>query len=89
MKVMHLFPSWTNVMMLTLEAQQAIWLRMMRLSLGGAAAEAEAERMVSEKIVAGDAATRALMRGASADNVVHGYRRKVRANIKRLSRPKG
>jgi hypothetical protein len=78
-----------NVMMLTLEAQQAIWLRMVRLSLGGPAAEAEATRMVSEKIAAGDAAGRALMRGASADKVVHGYRRKVRANIKRLSRPKG
>jgi hypothetical protein len=84
---MHLFPSWTNVMMLALETQQAIWLRMMRLSLGGPAAEVEAARMVSEKIVAGDAAGRALMRGASADMVVQGYRRKVRANIKRLSRP--
>ena len=82
----HLFPSWINLMMLTFEAQQAIWLRTMRLAAGGAAAEAEASRMVSEKVVAGAAATRALLGGASADRVVKGYRRKVRANIKRLSR---
>lgn len=84
-----MFPSWFNVMMLTFEAQQAIWLRTMRLALGGAAAEAEASRMISEKVAANAAATRALMGGASADRVVKGYRRKVRANIKRLSRRSG
>jgi len=75
--------------MLTLEAQQAIWLRWIRLSSGGSPASTEALRMVSEKFAAGDAAARALMRGASADKVVQGYRRKVRANIKRLSRARG
>jgi hypothetical protein len=85
----HLYPSWINLMMLTLEAQQAIWLRTQRLARGGAAAEAEASRMVSEKVEAGAAAARALIGGASTDRVVKGYRRKVRANIKRLSRPRG
>ena len=85
----HLFPSWVNFMMLAFEAQQAIWLRTVRLSLGGAAAEAEASRMVSEKVAANAAAARSLMGGASADRVVKGYRRKVRANIKRLSRGAG
>lgn len=84
-----MFPSWLNLAMLTVEAQQAIWLRTVRLALGGAAAEAEASRMVSEKVAANAAATRALMGGASVDRVVKGYRRKVRANIKRLSRGAG
>jgi hypothetical protein len=83
---MYLFPSWINLTMLLLESQQAIWLRSMRLALGGATAEAEASRMVSEKVVAAEAAALAVMRGASADKVVRSYRRKVRANIKRLSR---
>jgi hypothetical protein len=72
-------------MKLTFEAQQVIWLRTVRLSLGGAAAEAEASRMISEKIEAATAATIAVAGGASAEKVVGGYRRKVRANIKRLS----
>jgi hypothetical protein len=83
---MHLFPSWYNLMMLSLESQQAIWLRTMRLALGGPAAGTEATRMVSEKIAAATAAAHAVTAGASADQVVGSYRRKVRANIKRLSR---
>lgn len=75
-------------MMLAFEAQQAICLRLARLALGGASAEAEAARMISEKIAAADAATLAAIRGASGDEIVRGYRRRVRANIKRLSRAK-
>jgi hypothetical protein len=75
-----------NVMMLAFESQQAICLRLARLASGGAAAEAEAARMISEKISAADAAARATMNGASADKILRAYRRKVRANIRRLSR---
>lgn len=83
-----MFPSWPNLMMLALESQQAIGLRMLALAWGGAAAEAEAARMISEKILAANAAGLAAIGGASADKIVRGYRRKVRANIKRLSRPR-
>jgi hypothetical protein len=75
------FPSWTNVMMLGFEAQQAISLRMMRIAWGGALAEAEAARIISEKIGAADAAALAVMRGEPVDKIVRGYRCKVRANI--------
>jgi hypothetical protein len=81
-----MFPSWINVTMLMIEAQQAIWLRSLRLMLGGAAAEAESSRMVTEKMVAGAVAVQSALTGASADRIVHDYRRKVRSNIKRLSR---
>ena len=81
-----MFPSFLNLMMLTLEAQQVIWLRTMRLALGGARAETEAALMVSEKLAANGAAAVQMMTGASGDAVVRGYRKKVRANIRRLSK---
>lgn len=83
------FDTWA----LGVEASAVIGLRMMKLAAGGAAAQAEAQRMVSEKVVAGLtlpmlAATGQL--GASAPAVASGslthLRRKVRANRRRLSR---
>ena len=70
-----------------------IGLRTLKLAAGGAAGEAEARRMVSEKIDAGVALqTLALTGGlgftpqaAAAKTLTH-YRRKVRANRRRLSR---
>lgn len=72
--------------MLTLEAQQVIGMRMMKLSAGGAAAQVEAERMVSEKVAAAGEAMMLLASGGSSAGVLAGYRRKVRANARRLSR---
>jgi len=70
-----------------------IGLRTLKLAAGGAAGDAEARRMVSEKIDAGVALqTLALTGGlgftpqaAAAKTLTH-YRRKVRANRRRLSR---
>jgi hypothetical protein len=73
-------------MLLAIEAQQVLILRLVHLAVGGAAAEAEAARMVSEKIAATNAAGHAAMSGASTDKILRIYRRRVRANIKRLSR---
>ena len=81
-----MFLAWTDMMMLALESQHAIWLRLARLAAGGVAAETEAALMVSEKIAAAEAAAFAAMGGASAEKIVRSYRRKVRANIRRLSR---
>lgn len=72
--------------MLAFEAQQAVWLRAMRLSLGGAAGDREAQLMVSEKVTAARQATVKLMSGAAPATIVRGYRRKVRGNVRRLSR---
>ncbi len=79
---------WFQLAMLTAEAQQVMWLRMMRLAAGGPGAKREAERMVSEKVTAAGAAAGRLMTGATADSVVRGYRRKVRANARRLTKSK-
>ena len=74
-----------------LEAQQVIALRLARLAGGGAAAGDEMNRMVGEKMAAAfeaqQAAATAVLTGKSAQipsRTVALYRRKMRANRKRL-----
>jgi hypothetical protein len=76
------------------EAQNVTALRMLRLAAGGARAEAEASRMVTEKILAAGeaqmAAAAAAMRGHKkhvvAGKAINVYRKRVRANRRRLFR---
>jgi hypothetical protein len=75
-----------NWMMLALESNRVIGLRIAKLMRGDKAAQREARRMISEKILAAGKAGTSLMAGASADKIVEQYRRKVAANAKRLSR---
>ena len=77
---------WMNMAMLGVECQQVIWLRFMKLAVGGPHAEAEADLMISEKMTAAVEAGQRLMLGASTDSVVKGYRKVVRANLRRLSK---
>jgi hypothetical protein len=76
--------SWLSLSMLAIESQQVIGLRLLKHAAGGPKAQAEANRMVSEKIAAASHATGRLMSGASADSIVTSYRKKVRANSRRL-----
>jgi hypothetical protein len=77
-----------------MEAQSVIALRMLRMAAGGARAEAEVGRMVSEKVVAAGeaqvAVAAATLRGHKkhvvAGKVLNTYRKRVRANRRRLSR---
>jgi hypothetical protein len=73
-------------MMLALEANQVVGLRMLKLMAGGRKGRREAERMVGEKIHAALETSVNLMAGASADEIVDRYRQHVAANAKRLSR---
>lgn len=83
------FDSW----LLTGEAATVIWLRSLRLMMGGPLATREAQRMWSEKLVAGLTLMPALMAGGVAQSaeaigaaaLAH-YRKPVRANRARLSR---
>ena len=87
------FPSLGQGIQFAIDCQQVVALRMMRLAGGGAVAGREAERMVTEKAIAGVAANAAvaagIMRGdlagamsAASDH----YVRAVRRNRLRLSR---
>lgn len=94
----HLALSWMaagfETMRLMMAAQQVIGLRMMRLAGGGPRAEAEVERMVSDKAAgfteAAMTVARAAASGAKAPVVfkagVRKLKRRVNANKSRLSR---
>ena len=72
---------------LAFEANNVIALRMMKLMLGSKrAARREARLMVSEKVDAAFKASRSLIGGASAEEIVGQYRKRVAANAKRLSK---
>ena len=75
-----------SLMLLALEANGVIALRMMKLMRGGRKARREAELMVSEKIKAAVEASASLMAGASGDEIVRRYRKHVAANAKRLGK---
>jgi hypothetical protein len=81
-----------SAMQLGMEAQNVIALRMMKMAAGGPAAEAEVHRMISEKTQA--ALDTQLQIGKSAlsgrldlapARAIALYRRRVRANQRRLS----
>ena len=82
-----------NAWSLGIEASSVIALRLLKIAAGGAAGEAEARRMVDEKIKAGlDLQTMALTGAlgltpheAATKTLAH-YRRKVRANRRRLAK---
>jgi hypothetical protein len=78
---------------LGVESSAVIGLRTVKIALGGAAGAAEAERMVSEKIDAAIALQTLAMTGAlgfspagAASKTLTHYRRKVRANRRRLAK---
>lgn len=87
--------SWTRLSIdawaLGFEASAVIGLRTLKLAAGGAAADEEARRMVSEKVQAGMELQRRALTGGlgsgpaamTAKALAH-YRRKVRANRRRL-----
>ena len=75
-----------DLMMLALESNGVIALRMMKLMRGGKSAQREARLMVSEKVRAALEVSTSLAAGASSDQIVHRYRQHVAANAKRLSK---
>ena len=78
-----MLPSW---MMLGFEANRVVGLRVTRMMLGGKSARREAKLMVTEKMEAALEANTRMMHGASADEIIRMYRRRVAANARRLSK---
>jgi len=70
-----------------LEAQSVIALRLTKLAKGVRAAQKEAHKMVSEKILASIEAATTLACGGAPEKVLRRYRTIMRANTKRLSAP--
>ena len=68
------------------ETQRVIGLRLLRLGGGGAAAQTEASRMVTEKMTAFTEAAVTIATGGCPRKVIRRYRARVKANARRLSR---
>ena len=76
----------TDSVMLGVEAQRVIGLRLAAIARGGPTAEAETRLMVTEKMKAALDAANMLARGASTRLVISFYRSRVQANVRRLTR---
>ncbi len=69
--------------LLVLEAQSVIGMRLSQIALGQGT-PAEAQLMVTEKMLAFVDAATTVAAGGSAHKVVRGYRKRVQANARRL-----
>lgn len=76
----------TELALLGVEAQMVIGQRMAMFMLGGPKARREARLMVTEKVKAAGEAAATLATGGTPEKVVRDYRRKVRANHRRLGK---
>jgi hypothetical protein len=83
-----------NAWVLGVEASTVMTLRTLKIAHGGGRAAAEADRMVKEKVAAALELQHLALTGglgfepaAAAAKTVRHYRRKVRANRRRLSSP--
>ena len=74
-----------DMVLLAMEAQTVIGIRLWQIAMGRGTA-AEARLMVTEKMLAFVEAAATVATGGSPHNVVSGYRKRVRANVKRLRR---
>ncbi len=75
----------SDTALLAMEAQTVIGLRLGQIAMGRGSL-AENQLMVTEKVLALTEAAVTVATGGSPHKVVKGYRKKVRANTKRLKR---
>ena len=71
--------------LLAMESQAVIWARLTQIAMGRGS-PAETMLMVTEKAFAFAEAATTIATGGSAHKVVRGYRRHVKANVRRLRR---
>jgi len=92
--MLNLWHAYVRAAQVGWDANVVVTMRLMRLALGGALAQSEAQRMVAEKIAASaeaqaTAMAKMLMGGgmtAATKSASSVYQRKVRANRRRLTR---
>ncbi len=75
----------SDTTMLAIEAQTVIGLRLSQITMGRGSF-AENQLMITEKVMTFVEAGATMATGGSAHKVVKGYRKKVRANTRRLKR---
>ena len=77
---------WFSMALLAIESNQVIALRCAKLAREGHGAGPELTRMITEKMLEGAVAAQTLMTGGSHEKVVASYRKRVKANARRLNR---
>ena len=80
-----LFYPWYPAMMLAVEANNVVDIRLKSIATGGVDAATETCLMVSEKVGAALEAGSMLMRGDSSADIIDFYRKHVAANAQRLA----
>ena len=80
-----LFYPWYPAMMLAVESNNVIDIRLRKIANGGVDAMTETHLMLSEKVGAAVDAAWMLMRGDSSADIIDFYRRHVAANAQRLA----
>jgi hypothetical protein len=75
----------SDASLLAMESQAVIWTRLTEIAMGRGT-PAETMLMVTEKVSAFAEAATTIAMGGSAHKVVRGYRRHVKANVRRLKR---
>ena len=78
----------TETTLLAIESQLVIGTRLTQAALGQGSL-AENQLMLTEKFLAATEAAGTLATGGSAHKVVRGYRKRVKANLRRLERSRG
>ena len=76
----------SDMVLLSMESQRVVSLRLTALAFGGSRAHVEAQRMILEKVFAAGSAGQLVAFGRSPEAIIRHYRSRVRANQRRLSR---
>jgi hypothetical protein len=84
-----LFYPWYPAIMLAVESNNVIDVRLRRIAAGGVDALTETRLMINEKVDAAFEAGTMLMRGAGSAEIIRFYRGHVAANAQRLRAPAG
>jgi hypothetical protein len=79
------FYPWHPAMMLAVESNNVIDIRLRQMATGGVDAAAETRLMISEKVDAALEAGAMMIRGESSADVITFYRKHVAANAQRLA----
>jgi hypothetical protein len=77
--------AWISALMLVVESNNVVGLRLLKIAGGGSEAYAEAGLMIREKIAAAFEAQAAIWSGRTLNSVIGRYREHVAANAERLS----
>lgn len=80
-----MFQAWLSAVMLAVESNDVVRLRLMKIAGGGGDAYDEAALMMSEKVFAALEAHASLWTGGTTASLIERYREHVAANAKRLT----